>query len=132
MIDITEKEKTKMKKSILIVNDETTVRNSIKKALSESGYTLLEAGDGTECISLAIKRRPDLIILDVIMPGLDEFTTLARLKNDESTASIPVIIFPLGKGKIYRQIAVELGATDFLSQSGGMGKIKKKVEMILA
>jgi CheY-like chemotaxis protein len=124
--------KGQIKKTVLIVNDEQAGRDAVRKALSETGHVLLEARDGTECISLARKHRPDLIILDIVMPGPDGYTTLARLKSDDRLAAIPVIIYPLGKGKIYHRIAVELGASGFLSPAAGAAQIKKKAEMVLA
>ena len=79
--------------TILVIDDEDDVRVVLKRTLETAGgYTVLTAGNGRDGIKLARKNLPDLVLLDIIMPGLDGFDVLRRLKSDYKTMSIPVVI----------------------------------------
>ena len=121
-----------MKKKILIVNDEAPVRLGLKELLAREGYEILEARDGREGIKLSAKEKPSLVILELIMPGLDGYTVLARLQGNARTRKIKVIVVSAREGEIYREIASELGAADFLSYSGGLEAICRKTTELLA
>jgi signal transduction histidine kinase/CheY-like chemotaxis protein len=79
-------------KEILVVDDDTGIRQLLRQELEAVGYNVREAGDGIDAIDKIKKKRPDLIILDVMMPGMNGFDTAAVLKNDPQTAEIPVVI----------------------------------------
>ena len=79
-------------KRVLIVDDDEASRYVVKAALSEFGFRFIEASSGNEGFRLAREAKPDLIILDLIMPDLSGFEILSRLKQDGETASIPIII----------------------------------------
>ena len=81
---------TKSVKRILIVDDNADSRYSLKLLLS--GYDLLEAGTGEEAVELARARRPNCVLLDVQMPGMDGFEVCRRLRSIEETRSIPIIL----------------------------------------
>lgn len=76
---------------ILLIDDHATVRSLIETMLALRGYQVLHALDGKIGLELARQERPDLILLDVMMPGLDGFEVCRRLKADQATATIPVI-----------------------------------------
>ena len=81
-----------MKKRVLLIDDDPDIRTVAELGLSAvGGFEVLLASGGEEGIAMAARERPELIILDVMMPGVDGPTTLARLKALTSTASIPVI-----------------------------------------
>ncbi len=78
---------------IAVIDDEEAVRRSLKNILEADGtYDVLTAEDGARGLKLVKKRRPDLILLDIMMPGIDGFEVLKRLKADYKTMSIPVIV----------------------------------------
>lgn len=77
---------------ILIVDDERSITSLITSMLQEFGYTTIEASTGEEALSIAQAEQPDLILLDINLPGIDGFQTLKRLKNSVSTGRIPVIL----------------------------------------
>lgn len=79
-------------KSILVVDDEAHIRELLRQELEAQGYGVHEAKDGLEAVEQAKKERPDLIILDVMMPGINGFDVAAVLKNDPATMDIPIII----------------------------------------
>ncbi len=76
---------------ILVVDDEPTLREVVVRYLERDGFRVDEAGDGATARAL-LARRPDLVILDVMMPGLDGFEVLRRMKNDPRTVQTPVIL----------------------------------------
>lgn len=120
-----------MKPSILIVNDDEEVRLRIREGLSPRGYRFSEARNGKEALTRVLRRRPDLIILDLIMPGLDGFTTLSRWRAEERTALIPVIFFIEQEEEIYPRLARSLGASDLITYRAGIEKLQRAVEKIL-
>ena len=103
-----------MEENILIVEDDKFLRELISKKLIGQGFKIDEAIDGEEGLKKLQELKPDLILLDLILPGLDGFDVLQRIKDDPSTASIPVLILSnLGqKDEIER--GLKLGAVDFL------------------
>lgn len=107
-------EQNYMPKTILIVEDDTFLRALIVKKLNEEGFQIMEAMDGESAINQLKEKTPDLILLDLILPGMDGFEILKHIKKNESSSSIPVIILSnLGqKEEIDR--GLELGAEDFL------------------
>ena len=78
-----------MKKKILVVDDEPEIVEVVKRMLEEK-YTVISAHDGESCIEIAKKEKPDLILLDILMPKMDGWETLKRLKEDEELKHIPV------------------------------------------
>lgn len=102
------------KKVILIIEDDTFFQNLISKKLVNEGFEVLVASDSRQALSILEEKKPNLIILDLILPVLDGFGILSIVKKDEKTKDIPVIILSnLGqKEEIERAIA--LGAVDFM------------------
>jgi len=81
-----------MAKKILVVEDEPHIRMSMEARLKANGYQIVTAGDGLEGYEIAQKERPDLILMDVMMPKLDGYQALEKLKADEATKAIPVVM----------------------------------------
>ncbi|MDP8234217.1 MAG: response regulator [Candidatus Saelkia tenebricola] len=82
-------------KKILIVDDEPDLRTVAKMRLEVEGYQIIVGSNGQECLDLAQKEMPDLIILDIMMPVMDGYTALKHLKADQSLSEIPVIMFSI-------------------------------------
>ena len=77
---------------ILIVDDEADLIAPLEMYLQSNGYKIITASDGVEALQLAEEESPDLILLDIIMPRMDGYATLEKLRADEKTKSIPVIM----------------------------------------
>ena len=101
---------------ILIVDDVATNRLVLSAKLAASYYDVLEAGDGETALALAAREQPDLILLDVLMPGIDGFETCRRLKESPATLHIPVILLTALDGQADRLRGLEAGADDFLTK----------------
>lgn len=103
-----------MDKKILIVEDDKFLRELIAKKLTAEGYQTIEAKDGEEGIKKLIEEKPDLVLLDLILPGIDGFEVLKQAKENPQVAEIPVIVLSnLGQRDDVEK-GLGLGAIDFL------------------
>jgi len=103
-----------MPKTILIVEDDKFLRELIVQKLVKEGYDIVEAVDGEEGIKKIKAGNPDLVLLDLILPGVDGFEVLSRMKTDENLAKIPVIILSnLGQREEVER-GLKLGANDYM------------------
>lgn len=103
-----------MAKKILIVEDDKFLRELISQKITQEGYDVSEAVDGEKGVTSAKEVKPDLVLLDLILPGIDGFEVLSRIKADPETSKIPVIILSnLGqKDDIDR--GLKMGAVDYM------------------
>ena len=101
-------------KRILLAEDDRFLRRAAEAALKRAGFTVLAAADGEEALRMAMAEKPDLVLLDLIMPKLQGFEVLKALKGDPATAAIPVVVLSnLGQdGDVQR--ALEGGAVAYL------------------
>ncbi len=101
-------------KAILIIEDDVFLSELMAKKLKDSGFKVIKAIDGQEGLEKAASLKPNLILLDLILPGMDGFEVLKRLKNNTNTDSIPVIILSnLGQREDIER-GFDLGAQDYL------------------
>lgn len=99
---------------ILIVDDEPSLRFLIFSALEDEGYELLEAADGLQAYDLVLKEKPDLIILDVMMPGLTGYELCSRIKQDPATSDIIVIMLTAKGQEMDRLQSKSVGANLYM------------------
>ncbi len=99
---------------ILIIEDDKFLRELIARKLTKEGYQIVEAIDGEEGLKKAKEESPDLILLDLILPGMDGFEVLAKVKDDPKTSLIPVLILSNLGQKDEIEKGLKLGAEDFL------------------
>ncbi|MFP4459617.1 MAG: response regulator transcription factor [Candidatus Zixiibacteriota bacterium] len=105
-----------MSKKILIVDDDQDLLRGLNVRLKASGYTVIFATDAMYAVSNARKERPDLIILDIGLPGGDGFLVMDRLKSNSTLAAIPIIILSARDPQVNREKALEHGAVAFLQK----------------
>lgn len=99
---------------ILIADDDPLLRALVEHKLSAAGHQVFAAEDGAAAMNEIATRRPDLVVLDAMMPVLDGFEVLRRLKADPATAALPVIMLTALKREQDVVGALELGAADYL------------------
>lgn len=104
-------------KRILLVEDETSVREVLKRKLIQDGFDTQVAEDGEEAIASLDKVIPDLILLDVIMPKMNGFDFLEKIRSDKRYNDIPVIIISNLEGDNDRETGKNLGITDYIVKS---------------
>jgi len=117
-------------KTILFIEDESALQKTFGEILKQEGYEMISALDGEIGLRLAESKKPDLILLDLILPKIHGFDVLRKLKQDEETKNIPVIVLTNLEGTRDVDMVLETGATTYLvkaqySLEEIVGKIKK-------
>ena len=103
------------KKRILIADDETVVRLIVGRILDRD-YIVLEATNGEEAVEIAKGQKPDLILMDLIMPKMDGYTACSEIKADQATKGIPVVILTAVGHELNKKYAIEMGAEGYLTK----------------
>jgi len=118
---------------VLYIEDETTLQKTLSGALKKSGFTVSNAFDGETGLEQARKDRPDIILLDLILPKMDGFEVLKQLKNDEQLKIVPVVVLTNLEGMEDIQRVIALGATVYLVKANyDLSEIVAKVQAILS
>jgi response regulator RpfG family c-di-GMP phosphodiesterase len=116
---------------LLAADDDAAVLRLIERAIRGEGYDIRTAGSGEEALALAAVRRPDLVILDVNMPGMDGFGVCARLRSDPATAATPVVFLTGLDDTENRVRGIELGADEYLTKPFEARELLARVKTIL-
>jgi DNA-binding response OmpR family regulator len=121
-----------MAKNILLIEDDKFLRELIVQRLTKEGYEASDAIDGEEGIKKVRKKKPALVLLDLILPGIDGFEVLTKMKEDSSLSSIPVIILSNLGQKEDIERGLKLGAIDYLIKAHFTpGEIIEKIRAAL-
>jgi signal transduction histidine kinase/CheY-like chemotaxis protein len=99
--------------SVLVIDDDPTVRDMIGRMLAKEGYHVVTAANGADGLTLAAEARPDVITLDIMMPGMDGWSVLSKLKADPALTAIPVVVMTIVDD---RNLGFALGASDYLTK----------------
>jgi DNA-binding response OmpR family regulator len=121
-----------MAKKILIIEDDKFLRELISRKLTDDNFDIIEAVDGEEGVKKVKEEKPDLVLLDLILPSIDGFEVLSRIKEDSNVASIPIIILSNLGQKEEVEKGLNLGAVDYLIKAHFTpGEIIEKIRNIL-
>ncbi len=120
-----------MAKKILIVDDEQDILDLLTFNLQREGYETLTAAEGENALHLARTAFPDLIILDVMLPGLDGWEVLRELRRDPDTRHLPVVFLTAKDSEIDEVVGLELGADDYIVKPISMHKLVARVKLAL-
>ncbi len=105
-------------KKILIVEDDAHLRHAVVDKLKSSGYRVMEAEDGNSGLNMAIKERPDLILLDLMLPKMDGLSLLSELRRDDWGKDVPVIVITILNATDERRAkAKELNVVEYIDKS---------------
>jgi DNA-binding response OmpR family regulator len=116
---------------VLIVDDEAAVADLIEAVLVQEGYTVAIARDGVQGILLARDWKPDLVLMDIMLPGLDGTTAIRRLKSDPATADLPIVA--MSAGRTIRRQSNELADADAaLAKPFDIDALLAQVEFLLS
>ncbi len=116
---------------ILVIDDEAMIRNVVSALLRQAGHDVVDAEHGLNGIAMAQTEKPDLILLDVMMPVVDGFEVLRRLGEDPVSSSIPVIMLTAKIDAATERTCMELGAVDYIKKPWGPQEIEERVAMAL-
>ncbi len=114
--------------SILVVDDEVPFVESLQFSLERQGYHVLTAMDGNAALRIARAERPDLIILDVMLPGMDGFKVCQALRRD---SDVPVIMLTARDDETDKVVGLELGADDYVTKPFGLRELLARVRAVL-
>jgi CheY-like chemotaxis protein len=118
-------------KKVLVADDKDTSRELVRTVLENSGYEVFEAGDGIEALRQAREIRPDLIILDLHMPGVDGFGVVLELRRDDQFSSTPIMALTASAMQGDQERALSAGFTGYLSKPIRLTTLRKEVERLL-
>jgi twitching motility two-component system response regulator PilH len=119
------------KARILVVDDSPTELHVFKKILEKQGYQILVAKDGQEGVDIAKQELPDIILMDVVMPVLNGFQATRQLKNNESTANIPVIMVTTKGQQTDKNWGIRQGATEYLVKPVAPAELLNKIRALI-
>lgn len=117
---------------ILIVDDDPTMRRVASYALKSAGHEVLEAGDGTEGLEFARVRRPELILCDVVMPGISGFEFVAALRQEEGISDMPVIMLTAMGERAHMRTGMTSGADDYIAKPFAFDELLEAVQALLS
>ncbi len=117
--------------SVLVVDDSSTIRFVVSKMLWESGYKVVEASNGREGVEMALEHNPDLIFMDVVMPGINGFQATRMLRKKNETQNIPIIIISGNKQAVEQFWAGKIGASDYMEKPFERGDFFQRMERVL-
>jgi len=117
---------------VMIVDDSPTEVHVMQKALEEHGFETVAANDGSECLELARRVQPDLILMDVVMPGVNGFQATRTLARDPITQGIPIVMISTKSQETDKIWGLRQGAVDFLVKPVSASALVAKAQEVLS
>ncbi|SFI60154.1 Response regulator receiver domain-containing protein [Kaistella treverensis] len=118
-------------KKILIADDEHKIIMTLEYAFRKTGYEVFIARDGSEVLELLKTEIPDLILLDIMMPKMDGFSTLQEIKTQEKLKNVKVIFLSAKNNPVDIEKGLEMGADDYITKPYSIKKLTERVEELL-
>ena len=118
--------------TILVVDDDAFIRRPLEFILRQEGFDPLTADGGPACMEQLAANRPDLIIMDVMMPGTDGFELCKTIKRENRYANIPIILLSARNRELDKERGLSLGAADFLAKPYSPSELLGRVREILS
>ena len=116
---------------VLVADDDRDILDLLAFRLGRAGYEVVSASDGEEALRLAVDRKPDLAVLDVMMPKLDGYEVIRRMRADESTKRIPVILLTARVQEHDVARGFEVGADDYMKKPFSPAELRARVQAII-
>ena len=117
--------------TVLIVEDNEASRDALSRRLQRRGYEIAVAADGLQAVAVAVGTMPDLILMDLGLPGVDGWTATERLKGDAATRHIPIIVLSAHAMSSDREQALAAGGDDFDTKPVRFPQLLEKIERLL-
>ena len=120
-----------MNRTILVVDDEPRIVELARDYLEHAGFEVLTAADGLSALATARTRNPDLIVLDLGLPGLDGLDVTRQLRQGASTASLPIVMLTARDDELDKLLGLELGADDYLTKPFSPRELVARIKAVL-
>ena len=120
-----------MKEKILIVEDEKDIIKMLEYNLEKEGFKVIDARDGEDALDLAVRQHPDLILLDLMLPGMDGLEVCKALKKEVKTGSIPIIMLTAKSQESDKVVGLELGADDYITKPFSPRELIARIKAVL-
>lgn len=117
--------------AVLVVDDEVKILNLIARSLTRCGYESLTASNGDEALSKARVQKPDIILLDINMPGIDGFSVLRKLREDPATSLTPVLMLTARGRSEDKILGLKIGADDYLTKPFDLAELHARMDVLL-
>ena len=128
--EINQNDSSGQKRKILVVDDEPNVRKLLRTLLRD--YTVVEAEDGEKAVEIAGAEKPDLILMDIMMPKMDGYSSCYALKREPATRSIPIIIVTAIDLKLNLELGKEIGADGYITKPFNSQDLLNSISQVLA
>jgi CheY-like chemotaxis protein len=119
-----------MDRKILIADDEPGIRQLVRSMLAKD-YTVLGATDGRQAIDIAREQKPDLILMDIMMPDMDGYTACLAIKSDPATEAIPVVMLTGVGHELNKKLSQRFGADDYITKPFRLQELQEVVNRLL-
>ncbi|NPV03815.1 MAG: phosphate regulon transcriptional regulator PhoB [Syntrophaceae bacterium] len=116
---------------ILIVDDEKDIVDLVAYNLEKEGYEVLKALDGEKALALVRAKRPDLVVLDLMLPGIQGLEVCKRLRRDAETAAVPIIMLTAKGEELDKILGLEVGADDYVTKPFGVKELVARIRAVL-
>jgi DNA-binding response OmpR family regulator len=120
-----------MQRTILVVEDEAILRDTIVYNLRAEGYEVLTAGDGSTALDTAQRSRPDLVLLDLMLPVMDGLEVCRQLRRRNETSSVPILMLTARAEETDKVVGLELGADDYVTKPFSWRELRARVRALL-
>jgi len=120
-----------MNEKVLIVDDEQNILELLEYNLKKEGYDVIRADTGEKAVSILEKVRPNIVLLDQMLPGIDGLNVLRKIRSDESLSAMPVIMVTARSEEIDKIIGLELGADDYITKPFSVRELSARVKALL-
>jgi two-component system alkaline phosphatase synthesis response regulator PhoP len=120
-----------MKEKILIVEDDKDIIKMLEYNLKKEGFKVVAASDGEDALDLAVRQHPDLILLDLMLPGMDGLEVCRALKGESKTAAMPIIMLTAKSQESDKVVGLELGADDYVTKPFSPRELIARIKAVL-
>jgi two-component system, OmpR family, alkaline phosphatase synthesis response regulator PhoP len=121
----------RIRHKVLVVEDEADIRELLRYSLTQEGYAVEEAADGAEAFDRIMRRAPDLVLLDLMLPRMSGLELCRRLRGGSETAQIPVIVVTAKSAEVDRILGLEMGADDYVVKPFSPREVVARVKALL-
>ena len=119
------------KAKILVVDDDASSLELMEAMLVPNGYEIITANDGSKAVAIIVEQKPDLILLDIMMPGLDGYSTLAKIKENKTISKIPVVMLTAMGYQLNKELALQIGAVGYITKPVDLAELLKTISRLL-